>query len=191
MSRIGKMPVPLPKGITATLNGLHLAINGPKGKLERDLHPGMELEMTAEVIKVLPPKSRDRLFRGLFGLTRTLIANMVHGVSQGFEKRLEIQGVGYRAQVQNNVLTLFVGFSHQVDYKPPQGVTLETPKPTQITVKGIDKEKVGAVAAELRFIRKPEPYKGKGIRYEGEYVRIKVGKSGAGVTGAAGAGAKK
>jgi large subunit ribosomal protein L6 len=188
MSRIGKLPIPLPKGISAACSGLHITVSGPKGKLERDLYPGMKLEITGETIKVLKPESHDRIYKGLFGLTRTLIANMVHGVSQGFEKKLEIQGIGYRAAVQNNVLTMFVGYSHQVDYKPPQGITLETPKPTQITVKGIDKEKVGAVAAELRFVRKPEPYKGKGIRYEGEYVRIKVGKSGA---SGAGAGGKK
>ncbi len=188
MSRIGKLPIPLPKGITATISGQHISVSGPKGKLERDLYPGMKLELTAESITVLKPESNDRIYKGLFGLTRTLVANMVQGVSQGFEKRLEIQGIGYRAQVQNNMLTMFLGFSHQVDYKPPQGITIETPKPTQITVKGIDKEKVGAVAAELRFVRKPEPYKGKGVRYEGERVRIKVGKSGA---SGAGAGGKK
>jgi large subunit ribosomal protein L6 len=193
MSRIGKLPIALPKGITAVIAGQHITVSGPKGKLERDLYPGMKLEHTGEVIRVLKPESQDRIYKGLFGLTRTLIANMVHGVSQGFEKRLEIQGIGYRAQVQNNQLTLFVGYSHQVDYKPPQGITLETPKPTQIVVKGIDKEMVGAVAAELRFVRPPEPYKGKGIRYEGEFVRIKVGKSGAGSGSgaAAGAGGKK
>jgi large subunit ribosomal protein L6 len=190
MSRIGKMPVTLPKGVTVTVQGSHLTVQGPKGKLERDLHAGLELEVSPTQIRVLPPKSQDRIFRGLYGLTRTLVANMVSGVAQGFEKRLEIQGIGYRAQVQNNQLTLFVGFSHQVDYKPPQGVTLEAPKPNQILVKGIDKEQVGAVAAELRFVRKPEPYKGKGIRYEGEYVRIKVGKAATAGAGAA-AGAKK
>lgn len=184
MSRIGKLAIGLGKGVTATLNGLHLTVSGPKGKLERDLYPGMELEMTADHIRVLPPKSQDRIFKGLFGLTRTLIANMVKGVSEGFEKHLDIQGVGYRAQVQNNKLSLFVGFSHQVDFTPPKGITLETPKPTQIFIKGIDKEMVGAVAAELRFVRKPEPYKGKGIRYEGEVVKIKVGKAGAGASGA-------
>jgi len=183
MSRIGKLPVSIGKGVTATLKGNRLTVQGPKGKLERELHPQMELEITGDQIKVQPPKSRDRMFQGLYGLTRTLVANMVKGVSEGFEKHLEIQGVGYRAQVQANKLSLFVGFSHQVDYNPPQGITLETPKPNQIFVKGIDKEKVGAVAAELRFIRKPEPYKGKGIRYEGEYVRIKVGKAGAGAGG--------
>jgi large subunit ribosomal protein L6 len=191
MSRIGKLPIALPKGITAACEGRHITVKGPKGQLERDLYPGMVVEITPESIKVLAPESHDRIFRGMFGLTRTLIANMVQGVSQGFEKHLEIQGIGYRAAVQNNQLTMFLGFSHQVDYKPPKGITLETPKPTQIVVKGIDKETVGAVAAELRFVRKPEPYKGKGVRYEGEYVRIKVGKSGAGAGAGAGAGGKK
>ena len=193
MSRIGKLPIVLPKGITAVAAGQHITVSGPKGKLERDLYPGMKLEITGEAIRVLAPESQDRIYKGLYGLTRTLIANMVLGVSQGFEKHLEIQGIGYRAQVQNNQLTMFVGYSHQVDYTPPKGITLETPKPTHITVKGIDKQMVGAVAAELRFVRKPEPYKGKGIRYEGEYVRIKVGKSGAGAGAgaAAGAGGKK
>jgi large subunit ribosomal protein L6 len=190
MSRIGKLPITLPKGVTVSLNGRNVAVSGAKGKLQRDLYPGMEVELKDGVVRVLPPRSHDRVYRGLFGLTRTLIANMVKGVSEGFEKRLEIQGVGYRAQVQNNELTLFVGYSHQVNFKPPAGITIETPKPTQITVRGIDKELVGAVAAELRFVRKPEPYKGKGIRYEGEYVRIKVGKAGAGAGGATG-GAKK
>lgn len=186
MSRIGKKAVAISKGVTATLQGSHLTVSGPKGKLERNLHPQMAVEVSGNEIRVLPPKSHDRLFLGLFGLTRTLIANMVKGVSEGFEKHLEIQGVGYRAQVQGNKLSLFVGYSHQVDYTPPQGVVLEAPKPTIIHVKGIDKELVGAVAAELRFIRKPEPYKGKGIRYEGEQVRIKVGKAGAGGSSAGG-----
>lgn len=183
MSRIGKLPVSIGKGVSATLKGNRLTVQGPKGKLERELHPLMEVVVAADQIKVQPPKSHDRLFRGLYGLTRTLIANMVKGVSEGFEKHLEIQGVGYRAQVQGNKLSLFVGFSHQVDYAAPQGITLESPKPNLIFIKGIDKEQVGAVAAELRFIRKPEPYKGKGIRYEGEKVRIKVGKAGAGAGG--------
>jgi len=194
MSRVGKMPVPIVKGVTVDLKGHHLTVNGPKGKLARDLHPAMEVEVQTQAVIIKAPKSRDRLFRGLYGLTRTLIANMVKGVTEGFEKSLEIRGVGYRAQVANNKLTLFVGFSHPVEYQPPEGITLEAPKPTQLIIKGMDKEKVGAVAAELRFVRLPEPYKGKGIRYEGEFVRQKVGKAGAGATGAgaaAGGGAKK
>ncbi|MCD4813974.1 50S ribosomal protein L6 [bacterium] len=183
MSRVGKLPVPITKGVTVELKGNHIVVSGPKGKLERDLHPAMEIEVTAEQVVVKPPKSNDRLFRGLFGLTRTLIYNMVKGVSDGFEKSLEIRGIGYRAQVTGAKLTLNVGYSHPVDYDAPAGITLEVPKPTIVVVKGIDKQLVGAVAAELRFVRKPEPYKGKGIRYEGEQVRTKVGKAGAGVGG--------
>ncbi len=188
MSRIGKLPVLLSKGVTVSLQAGRLTVAGPKGKLERELPRGMEIAIEPDRVRVLPPKSKDRLFRGLYGLTRTIVYNMAKGVTEGFEKNLEIQGVGYRAQVQNNKLTLFVGFSHPVEYTPPAGVTLEVPKPTQITIRGIDKEKVGAVAAELRFVRRPEPYKGKGIRYAGEYVRRKVGKAAA---AGAGAGAKK
>lgn len=190
MSRIGKLPVLLPKGVSAVLKGNHLTVSGPKGKLERDLHPTLQIEVAGDQLRIVVPAAPDRLFQNLFGLTRTLIANMVKGVSEGFEKHLEIQGVGYRAQVQNNTLSLFVGFSHQVDYAPPAGITIECPKPTQVHVKGIDKELVGAVAAELRFVREPEVYKGKGIRYEGEVVRTKVGKAAAGA-GAATGGAKK
>jgi large subunit ribosomal protein L6 len=182
MSRIGKLPIPIAKGITINLTGRHIIVQGPKGKLERDLHPAMAIDVQPQVVLVKAPLGGDRQLRSLYGLTRTLIANMVKGVAQGFEKHLEIQGVGYRAQVQGSKLTLFIGFSHSVDYTAPTGITLEVPKPTQIVVKGIDKERVGAVAAELRFLRPPEPYKGKGIRYEGEYVRIKVGKAAAGAT---------
>jgi large subunit ribosomal protein L6 len=191
MSRIGKLPVPLAKGVSAVLKGQHLTVSGPKGKLERDLHPTVRIAVEGDHISIVPPAEQDRLFKQLYGLTRTLIANMVKGVTEGFEKHLEIQGVGYRAQVQNNKLSLFVGYSHQVDFTPPAGIVLETPKPTQLHIKGIDKELVGAVAAELRFIREPEVYKGKGIRYEGEFVRTKVGKAAAGASGAAAGGAKK
>lgn len=186
MSRVGKVPVALPSGVTVNWKSGHLVVNGPKGKLERTFYPGMELEIHDKEIVVTKPGSRDRLYRGLYGTTRSLIANMVKGVTEGFEKRLEIQGVGYRAQVEKNKMTLFVGFSHPVEFHAPEGIVLETPKPTQITVKGIDKERVGAVAAEIRFVRPPEPYKGKGIRYEGEPVRIKVGKAAASGGGAGG-----
>lgn len=179
MSRVGKLPVQITKGVSVDLKGNHITVSGPKGKLERDLHPSMEIEMSPEQIVVKEPKSNDRLFRGLFGLTRTLIFNMVKGVTDGFEKNLEVRGVGYRVQAAGNKLTLNVGYSHPVEYIAPEGITLETPKPTIIVVKGIDKERVGSVAADLRFVRKPEPYKGKGIRYEGEVVKQKVGKAGA------------
>jgi len=183
MSRVGKLPVPITKGVTVELKSNHITVKGPKGTLVRALHPEMQVEVTADQVVVKAPQSRDRFFRGLYGLTRTLIYNMVKGVSEGFEKSLEVRGVGYRVQVANNKLNLFVGYSHSVEYTAPEGITLEAPKPTQIVVKGIDKELVGAVAAELRFVRKPEPYKGKGIRYEGEQVRTKVGKAGAGAGG--------
>lgn len=180
MSRVGKLPVQLGSGVSVELKGSHITVSGPKGKLERDLHPGMDIEVSAEQVVVKEPKTKDPFYRGLYGLTRTLIYNMVKGVTVGFEKALEVRGVGYRVQVAGNKLTLNVGYSHPVDYLAPEGITLEAPKPTQIVVKGINKEMVGSVAADLRFIRKPEPYKGKGIRYEGEVVKQKVGKAGAG-----------
>jgi len=187
MSRVGKLPVPVAKGVSIDLKGSHLTVSGPKGKLSRELHKAMKLDIADGRIQVKAPENNDGYHRALWGLTRTLVFNMVTGVTTGFEKRLEIRGIGYRGQVEKNVLTLFVGYSHPVEFKPPEGITLETPKPTSIVVKGIDKELVGAVAAELRFIRPPEPYKGKGIRYEGQVVKTKVGKAGA--TG--GAGGKK
>jgi large subunit ribosomal protein L6 len=179
MSRVGKLPVKITKDIKVEWNHSTLKIQGPKGALERKLYPGMELAITDQTITVQPPKSRDPLYRGLYGLTRTLIFNMVKGVTTGFEKELEIQGIGYRTQADPKKITLSVGFSHPVEYVPPAGIKIEAPKPTQIIIKGIDKELVGAVAAEIRFIRPPEPYKGKGIRYLGERVRMKVGKAGA------------
>ncbi len=180
MSRVGKLPIPVPSGVSVEWKNNHIIVTGPKGKLERDLYPGMELEIGKDQITVRPPQSRDHLFRGLYGLTRTLVYNMVQGVTEGFEKQLEVQGVGYRVQVDNNKLTLLVGYSHPVEYQPPEGITLEVPKPTQIKVRGINKEMVGAVTAELRRIRKPEPYKGKGLRLAGEIIRLKAGKAGAG-----------
>ncbi|MCK5218382.1 50S ribosomal protein L6 [bacterium] len=179
MSRVGRLPIPVSSGVVVEWKNNHIIVSGPKGKLERDLYPGMELEISKDQIIVRPPQSRDPLFRGLYGLTRTLVYNMVQGVTEGFEKQLEVQGVGYRAQVENNKLTLQVGYSHPVEYQPPEGITLETPKPTQIKVRGINKELVGATAAELRRIRKPEPYKGKGVRLTGEKIRLKAGKTGA------------
>ena len=180
MSRIGKLPVVLAAGVTAELTGRRMTVKGPKGRLERDLPAGMEVEIADGQVRVRPPKSQDPKLRGLYGLTRTLIYNMVKGVTEGFEKHLEIQGVGYRAQAQGKGVSLFVGYSKPTDYTPPEGISIEVPKPTQMTVKGINKELVGAVAAELRFLRKPEPYKGKGIRYADEHVRRKVGKAGVG-----------
>ncbi|MBN1594574.1 50S ribosomal protein L6 [candidate division FCPU426 bacterium] len=187
MSRVGKLPVLITKGISVDLKGNHLVVKGPKGTLTRDLPQEMKIEIADNRIVVQKPHSNAPYYRSLYGLTRTLIFNMVKGVSEGFQKNLEVRGVGYRAQMQGNRLVLFVGYSHPVEYDPPEGITLEAPKPTQIVVRGINKELVGAVAAELRFVRKPEPYKGKGVRYEGEYVPTKVGKAGVSAT----AGAKK
>ncbi len=150
-------------------------VNGPLGELSQQIPTRMQIDQTDGTIKVTRPTERGE-DRALHGLTRSLIANMVEGVTKGFEKRLELQGVGYRAALQGTDLRLDVGFSHPVVKKPPQGITFEVPVPTQIVVKGVDKQQVGQTAAEVRRVRPPEPYKGKGIRYEGEYVRRKVGK---------------
>lgn len=156
----------------------HITVKGPKGELQRDLPAEIKVEVQDNQIVVTRP-SEEREHKALHGLTRTLVANMVEGVTKGFEKKLEIVGVGYRAALQGNKLVLQMGYSHPVEITPPAGIEIEVPAPTRITVKGIDKEKVGALAADIRAVRPPEPYKGKGIRYEGEYVRRKVGKAGA------------
>ena len=175
MSRIGKQPIELPTSVNVSLSPGRVMVNGPLGELTQDVPARMKIEQSDGVITVTRPTERGD-DRALHGLTRTLIANMVEGVTKGFEKRLELQGVGYRAAMQGVDLRLDVGFSHPVVIKAPQGITFEVPAPTQVIVKGIDKQKVGQVAAEIRAVRPPEPYKGKGIRYEGEYVRRKVGK---------------
>lgn len=175
MSRIGKQPIELPVGVSVSISPGHVMVNGPLGELKQDVPQRMAVEQTEGQIVVTRPTDRGP-DRSLHGLTRTLIANMVEGVTKGFEKRLEIQGVGYRATLRGTALELNVGFSHSVVKDPPQGIAFEVPTPTEIVVKGIDKQKVGQVAAEIRKVRPPEPYKGKGIRYQGEYVRRKVGK---------------
>lgn len=177
MSRIGKVPITVPSGVEVKLDGSVIRVQGPKGKLERTLHADMQIELDNDQIVVQRP-SDDKNHRSLHGLTRTLVANMVHGVTQGFEKRLEIQGVGYRASKQGNKLVLAVGYSHPVEFETPENIEIEVPAPTRITVKGIDKEQVGELAANIRAVRKPEPYLGKGIRYEGERVHRKAGKAG-------------
>jgi large subunit ribosomal protein L6 len=177
MSRIGKIPIEIPSGVEVQLEGNTIRVKGPKGTLERKLHPEMQVNIEDGRVVVNRP-SDEKKHRSLHGLTRTLIANMVQGVTQGFEKRLEIHGVGYRAAKQGNKLVLSMGFSHPVEFDTPPGMEIEVPAPTRITVRGIDKEKVGQLAAEIRAVRKPEPYLGKGIRYEGEYVRRKAGKAG-------------
>ena len=175
MSRIGKKPVTLPKGVTASVEGQTVKVKGPKGELSVKLVPEVSATLGDGGIQVLP---REGVERGpqMWGLSRTLVNNLVEGVTNGFTQKLEIQGVGYRAAVQGKILNLQLGFSHDVPYPIPAGITIVTEKPTMISVSGIDKQLVGQVAAEIRGYRPPEPYKGKGVRYEGEYVRRKEGK---------------
>jgi large subunit ribosomal protein L6 len=175
MSRIGKRPIEVPGGVTVQVEPGRVAVSGPLGSLQQEVPQRMEIVQAEGVVTVTRPTERGE-DRALHGLTRTLVANMVEGVTRGFEKRLEIQGVGYRATLKGTDLELSVGYSHPVVMKPRTGITFEVPIPTQVVVKGIDKQVVGQTAAEIRKVRPPEPYKGKGIRYEGEYVRRKVGK---------------
>ena len=176
MSRIGRMPIEIPAGVTVTYDNHHMNVKGPKGELSRDLHPDMIITVEGNTITVARP-SEDKAHRSLHGLTRALVANMVTGVSEGFTKTLEINGVGYRAAKQGNKLALTLGFSHPVEMEAPAGITIEVPAPKQNRLFLVQtKEVVGAVAADIRKWRKPEPYKGKGIRYEGEVVRRKAGK---------------
>jgi large subunit ribosomal protein L6 len=178
MSRIGKKPVPIPGGVTITLQGNHIAVKGPKGELARDLPADMRVAHEGDTIVVTRPGDEPR-HKALHGLTRTLVANMVEGVSKGFEKVLEIQGVGYKAEPTAKGVKMVVGYSHPVEYAAPAGITLTVESNTVVKVSGANKEMVGQVAAELRGVRPPEPYKGKGVRYRGEQVRRKAGKTGA------------
>jgi large subunit ribosomal protein L6 len=182
MSRIGKQPIPVPAGVTIAIEPERVTVNGPKGELSERIQRSMKVEQTprddgsdGDQILVTRPSDRGD-HRALHGLTRTLIANMVEGVTNGFEKRLEIQGVGYRAALQGKKLVLSLGYSHPVEVEAPDGIDFEVPQPTQIVVRGISKQAVGEVAAIIRKKRPPEPYKGKGVRYQGEYVARKVGK---------------
>jgi len=175
MSRIGRKPIEIPAGVSLSISPGRVMVNGPLGELTQTVPDRMKIEQGESEIVVTRSTERGE-DRALHGLTRTLIANMVEGVTKGFEKRLELQGVGYRATLQGTALELNVGYSHSVRKEAPAGVTFEVPAPTQIIVRGPDKQQVGQVAAEIRRVRPPEPYKGKGIRYEGEYVRRKVGK---------------
>ena len=175
MSRIGKKPVALPKGVTASIDGQTVKVKGPKGELSVKLVPEVSVSVGDTGISVAPRKEMERAPQ-MWGLSRTLVNNLVTGVTTGFSQKLEIQGVGYRAAVQGKTLNLQLGYSHDVNYAIPEGITITTEKPTLITVSGIDKQLVGQVAAEIRGFRPPEPYKGKGVRYEGEYVRRKEGK---------------
>ena len=177
MSRIGKKPIEIPAGVTVTLNENTVTVKGPKGEMQNSFNPDMTISIEENVVNVTRP-SDGKEHRSLHGTTRSLIANMVEGVSKGFEKTLELVGVGYRAQLQGKKLVLNVGFSHPVEFTPEEGIEVEVPANTKIIVKGYNKEKVGALASNIRAVRPPEPYKGKGIRYEGEIVRRKEGKTG-------------
>jgi large subunit ribosomal protein L6 len=175
MSRIGRAPITVPAEVTVDIAGTAVTVKGPKGQLAMNIHPNMTVDLTDGVMTVTRPNDSGPN-RSLHGLTRTLLANMVTGVTTGFSKKLEIQGVGYRASKKGDDLEILVGYSHPVVVTPEANIEFEVPVPTQILVKGIDKQRVGQVAANIRSIRQPEPYKGKGIRYEGEVVRRKVGK---------------
>ena len=178
MSRIGRMPITVPEGVDVKLDGNVITVKGKNGTLTRELNPAMNVAIDGSVITVTRPND-EKQNRSLHGLTRTLINNMIIGVTQGFSKTLEINGVGYRAAKQGQNINFTLGFSHPVVKEPPAGITFEVPAPNKIVVSGADKEVVGAVAADIRTLRPPEPYKGKGIRYEGEHVRRKIGKAGA------------
>ena len=178
MSRIGKAPIELPKGVEVKVDKGVVRVKGPKGQLERTVRPEISVEVEDGQV-VVKRSSEAKQHRAYHGLTRALVANMVEGVTDGYSKSLEIVGVGYRADKKGKNLVLTVGYSHEVQYPEPEGISLTTPNQTTIVVEGIDKQKVGQVAAELRAVRPPEPYKGKGIRYQGEQVRRKAGKTGA------------
>jgi large subunit ribosomal protein L6 len=178
MSRIGKKPVTVPQGVTLDLKGSEVAVKGPKGELRRQLHPEMQLALADGIFTVTRP-SEEQKHKALHGLTRTLVQNMIDGVSKGFTKTLEIQGVGYKAEAKPYGVNLIVGFSHPVKYEAPKGIKISVENNTTVKIEGADKEKVGQVAAELRAVRPPEPYKGKGVRYQGEQIRRKAGKTGA------------
>ncbi len=177
MSRIGKLPVPIPANVTVDLQENNfMVVKGPKGQLQRQLHPKMKIEIKDNQVVVNRPDD-SKFSRSLHGLTRQLVANMIEGVSNGFSKKLQIIGVGYRAEMKGKKLVLSLGYSHPIIFGAPDSIKITTPSPTEIVVSGIDKELVGLVAAKIRSFRKPEPYKGKGIRYENEYVRRKAGKA--------------
>jgi large subunit ribosomal protein L6 len=178
MSRIGRKPVTVPKGVTLQVQGNTVAVKGPRGELHRTLHPEMQVALANDQFTVTRP-SEEKRHKALHGLTRTLVQNMVEGVSKGFSKSLEIQGVGYKAEAKPYGVNLIVGYSHPVKYEAPKGIKITVDNNTMVKIEGADKELVGQVAAELRSVRPPEPYKGKGIRYVGEHVRRKAGKTGA------------
>lgn len=175
MSRIGKNPVTVPAAITLTQSGQTVSVKGPKGELSFTLPDAVTGKLDGDQFTVTPVEGNKNA-KAMWGMARTMVFNMIEGVTNGFKKELELKGVGYRAQMKGNTLSMQLGFSHDVDYDPPAGVTIQAPKPTSIIVEGINKQQVGQIAAEIRAFRKPEPYKGKGVRYVGEYVRMKEGK---------------
>ena len=177
MSRIGRLPITIPSGVDVTIDGRRLTVKGPKGTLSRALHPDMTISREDGTLVVTRP-TEQKTHKQLHGLTRTLVNNMVVGVTDGYRKGLEITGVGYRAALNGKKLTLNLGYSHQIEIDPPEGITFEVENPTRLAVVGIDKELVGEIAARVRATRKPEPYKGKGVRYAGEQIRRKAGKAG-------------
>lgn len=175
MSRIGKRPVAVPSGVTATVEGQTVKVKGPKGQLQLVIHDDVDVKLDAGALKVAP-RGETKRARAMYGTSRANLANLVTGVTKGFEKKLEINGVGYRAAVQGKVLQLALGYSHDVNYPIPEGIAIATPKPTEIVVSGIDRQRVGQVAAEIRAYRGPEPYKGKGVKYADEFIFRKEGK---------------
>jgi large subunit ribosomal protein L6 len=177
MSRIGRLPIPVPSAVDVTIDGRQVTVKGPKGTLSRALHPDMSVSQEDGTIVVTRP-TEQKTHKQLHGLTRTLVNNMVVGVTDGYRKGLEITGVGYRAALNGKKLTLNLGYSHQIEIDPPEGISFELENPTRLAVVGIDKELVGQIAAKVRSTRKPEPYKGKGVRYAGEVIRRKAGKAG-------------
>ena len=177
MSRVGKLPIPVPEGVEVAFAGTQMTVKGGRGTLQLSVHPEMQIRVEDGVVRVARPTDQAR-HRALHGLTRSLIANMVEGVSRGYTRELDLVGVGYRASKQGNDLQLNVGYSHPVKFSPPEGITIEVPEPIRISISGTDKELVGRVASQIRKVRPPEPYKGKGILYRGERVKRKAGKSG-------------
>lgn len=175
MSRIGKKPITVPSGVTLTHNGQDVTVKGPKGELSFTLPDVMTGKLEGDQF-ALTPMTEDKAGKAMWGMSRTMIQNLIIGVTEGFKKDLELRGVGYRAQMKGSMLSMQLGYSHDVEYTPPEGITITASKPTELSVSGIDKQQVGQVAAIIRSFRKPEPYKGKGVRYVGEYVRSKEGK---------------
>ena len=177
MSRIGKKPIDVPAGVTVTLDGRNVTVKGPRGTLSRSLPPIVSVKLEGSVVTVVRPND-ETASKAMHGLTRTLVANMVDGVTKGFQKNLEIIGVGYKAEVKPYGLLMSLGYSHQIEVKAPEGIKLNAPTPTSVVIDGANKEMVGQIAAEIRSLRPPEPYKGKGVKYQGEVVRRKAGKAG-------------